>query len=177
MPRRGYRHTEEAKAKMSAALVGRKGRPQSLETRAKLSLALKGNQNGLGKRWSAERRTRVSIRMIGKALSAETRAKMSTAQKEKKGALNNNWKGGRCLAVGGYIRVLAPEHPYADTRGYVFEHRLVMEAHLGRTLLPTEVVHHINGIPNDNRIENLQLFSSNEEHLRDHQQRRQYESV
>lgn len=66
---------------------------------------------------------------------------------------------------GGYKTVKAPGHPHANQYGKVLVHRLVVEAFLGRYLNPNEVVHHINGNIADNRIENLQVFRSNGEHL------------
>lgn len=72
---------------------------------------------------------------------------------------------GRIKVALGYIKCLSPNHPFSDRYGYVYEHRLVMESHLGRTLLPSEVVHHINGIKDDNRIENLERFDSQSGHF------------
>jgi hypothetical protein len=69
------------------------------------------------------------------------------------------------LDADGYRLVWAPDHPHAVNRR-VREHRLVMERTLGRLLLPSEVVHHLNGVNNDNRPENLEVFASNADHLR-----------
>lgn len=82
-----------------------------------------------------------------------------------RGHLNGSYKGGERIDADGYMRIRFPRHPYSSG-GYVQEHRLVMEAHLGRLLTQQEVVHHKNDNTLDNRIENLELFQSNGEHLR-----------
>lgn len=73
------------------------------------------------------------------------------------------WKGKK-YSGSGYIYILLslgdPMYSMANKkRGYVPEHRLVMARYLGRCLLKSEVVHHKNGIRDDNRLENLELFS------------------
>jgi len=81
---------------------------------------------------------------------------------------NPNWGGGKSKLMSGYILIKCDSHPYVNKAGYVLEHRLVMEKHLGRILLPSEIVHHINGNVQDNRIENLMLFSNQAEHNKHH---------
>jgi len=77
----------------------------------------------------------------------------------------SSWWNGGVVAQYGYILRMVENHPYGCKMGfpknrnasYVREHRLVMEKHLGRYLKPHELVHHINGDKQDNRLKNLHL--------------------
>lgn len=60
----------------------------------------------------------------------------------------------------GYIHVKVPGHAEARQNDWALEHRVVMSDHLGRRLERHESVHHINGVRNDNRLQNLELWSS-----------------
>ena len=70
---------------------------------------------------------------------------------------------------GGYVMLLLdgddPYYAMATKGGYIREHRYVMAEYLGRPLDTWEVVHHLNGIKDDNDIENLKLYPSQGEHL------------
>ncbi len=77
------------------------------------------------------------------------------------GSSNGMWRGGRKRDKNGYILVLQPTHPQARA-GYVREHRLIVEAQIGRMLSGNEVVHHKNGKKDDNSVSNLVLLTKTE---------------
>jgi len=93
---------------------------------------------------------------LGFKHSLESKKKMSRSA----------WEGGRTRRHG-YVLVYIPTHPSAVC-GYVREHRVIMEAHIGRYLKPEERVHHVNGIKDDNGIENLKLLKNEAEHAKIH---------
>lgn len=80
---------------------------------------------------------------------------------QKKGSESCSWKGGR-IVEDGYVLIYKPDHVHAKSNGYVREHKYVMSEYLGRPLLKYENVHHINGNKEDNRIENLELWSTSQ---------------
>lgn len=111
------------------------------------------------------------VRIIGGIVRTELCYPCANKQKTKADrsfGKGGYWKGGKMTDGGGYILIkLFTGDPYfsmANTERYVLEHRLVMAKHLGRNLKRAEVVHHKNGIRDDNRIENLELSPSRSEH-------------
>lgn len=92
------------------------------------------------------------------------------ARNTRKGKDHPNWKGGRYLRLDGYYAMQMPEDSLYrsmafDRRGYVLEHRLLVAQSIGRCLLNSEVVHHINGDKSDNRLANLELLPHLASHL------------
>jgi transcriptional regulator with XRE-family HTH domain/uncharacterized protein (DUF1330 family) len=107
----------------------------------------------------------VSARIISKYLERyqiPLRNHKESNRVSNSGSDNPKWNGGKRYHSDGYIQVLVPNHPHSVGCGYVYEHRVIMEQHVGRFLERDEHVHHLNGNKTDNRIENLQLLSASE---------------
>lgn len=84
----------------------------------------------------------------------------------RRGKDNHKWKGGKSKTKEGYMLVLAPGEG-SGVKRYVYEHRLVIQRHLGRRLTKDEAVHHIDGDRLNNSIENLLLISY-QDHAKHH---------
>ena len=80
---------------------------------------------------------------------------------------NPRWKNGIRHTGNGYIHIYTPKHPNAY-ENYVPQQNLVVEQQIGRYLKSKEVVHHINKINNDNRLQNLIFFKNISSHKRFH---------
>lgn len=113
------------------------------------------HQGMKGKKTSDETKLKLSIALTGRKMSKETVEKMAEAHRLK-GA------GHTKKRHDGYVQVYYPKHHRSNKSGYVMEHILIMEEHIGRHLNPDEVVHHINFVRNDNRIENLKIMTKTE---------------
>jgi hypothetical protein len=77
---------------------------------------------------------------------------------ERRGNGNPSWNGGQKFS-NGYLWLKCENHPHANAKGYVKRSRLVVEKSIGRMIDSSECVHHINGIKDDDRPENLQIVS------------------
>ena len=125
--------------------------------------------------WLSQERSGKNHPNFGQRHRPESIAKMKAtkAARAVRGPQHHGWKGGRYLSRGYLIVTLSAAEletfgSMAKAGGYVPQHRIVMARKLKRPLLPSEVVHHRNGIKTDNRLRNLEL-SDHATHKRDHQ--------
>lgn len=83
-----------------------------------------------------------------------------------KGQRCGRWNNGTLYTSNGYVLVRVPkDHPLHIANGYAFEHRMVMSEKIGHWLKSNEHVHHINGIKDDNRAENLVVLTKAEHNV------------
>jgi len=114
-------------------------------------------------------KSKKQLRHLLKLNKSEKQRKISSeTSKKRKGKLHPKWKGGRKISSQGYILIHEREHPNSFISGYMFEHRKIMEKHIGRYLSSKERVHHIDFDRQNNNIENLKLFKNKTEHQQYH---------
>lgn len=133
-----------------------------------------GNKYGFSHRrlreWFREAENLTSFEAVArKNINKFASAPKSPSQKIKiRGFKNLAWHDGKKLETRNNwictVLVRAPDHPDASN-GYIPEHRLIMERHIGRRLRDNEVVHHIDLDPTNNEITNLLLCSPREHAL------------
>lgn len=133
-------------------------------------------RNGRRKYCSRACHAKANLSRLGKRHTKASRKKMADAATGKFLRENSSqWKGGRYKDRNGYLHVMIevlpePLRPFARkmVKGkYVLEHRAVAAMTLGRPLARTEIVHHRNGIKDDNRPRNLEV-TDRRDHSKDH---------
>lgn len=92
--------------------------------------------------------------------------------KENGKEIHPSWKGGRRITGSGYIEIHDPSHPRARKNGYVFEHILVMEKKVGRSISKDEDVHHKDENKQNNDPDNLELLTKSEHSKKTQESRR-----
>ena len=148
---KGIPHSQETKEKIRQKALGR----PMLES-VRLAL-LKSNS---GRKHLEISKQKMRDKKIGiSTITDKGRKRISESNKKRCGEKSSNWKGGKMIHSGGYKLIRMPEHYRASKNGYVFEHILIWERIYNKKVPKGYVIHHLNGIKDDNRPENLCIIS------------------
>lgn len=109
---------------------------------------------GHGTRYLCECPRKHSVEIEGAALTNSRRVRCRKCRSKEVGSIRKGKDG--------YVVIKQPNAIHPTSRGWLKEHVYVMSEHLGRPLLPHENVHHVNGVRDDNRLENLELWSTSQ---------------
>jgi hypothetical protein len=147
---------------MSLAKLGTKLGPPSEESNMKRRLAM------TGRKITKAHRMKIRLVNLGRKRGPHTADAKRRISESNIATWKSKGSKQRYKTIKGYIMVKAENHPYANSIGYIFEHRLLMEKHIGRYLKKREEIHHLNEIRDDNRLENLKLCKTHKEHMQFH---------
>jgi hypothetical protein len=155
--KKGYKRPLSVCEKISKGLTGRIFSPSSIEKMSISHIGKSGYWKGKKRpdMVTDEWKRKLSVSARGRTITEETKNKISKALKNNVNAFQH-----------GLSKAL-----YCMER-HKLQHRLVMEKHLGRILLSTEVVHHKDEDKKNNNIDNLILFNSENEHRAYHKFKR-----
>lgn len=138
----------------------------SLECSKKVSSERRSQEliNNPKLREEKNRKERLRVKIKGRKRDKNKHAESEKIRYRLKNNINSDsdlkcaLKGSGCINKHGYRQIMMKEHPNSWRTGYMFEHIYFMSKHLNRPLGKLERVHHKNGIKDDNRIENLELW-------------------
>lgn len=130
-------------------------------------------QCGCGQKTPIAKRTRHDL---GHIRNTPTKYMRGHNGHDFKGPNSPVWKGGIVKHSSGYLMVKMLGHPRANQEGYIWQHTLVAEKILGKFLPPKAVVHHVNGIKDDNRLANLVICENEPYHQMLHRRKRALEA-
>ena len=122
-----------------------------------------------GRKMKPEAKRKLIEVLTGRVRSKIHNANISKGLKGKyRGSKNGNWRGGKYLSKNRWF-IRCNSHPRKHRNGYVFYARYIAEKVIGRYLSLKEEVHHLNLKSNDDRSENLYIFSTGSNHTSYHQ--------
>ena len=144
--RREWERQYRLKNKRRIAETRRQWRLENLET-------TRASETAYKRKWYEAHRQ--ACPTCGKPIFHTSKACTKHKRHLPSGPTHPAWKGGKRKTKGGYIQMYQREHPRASKDGRVYEHIVVWEEAHGKPVPKGWIIHHLNGVRDDNLITNL----------------------